>query len=191
MRRLSVTILWLKCFWDVSGECWTSTLKGPLIHRRVMVFRNCFEKKMLWNAMKLFYSHPWIYICIKRKKKQLKQYVFLKWILRVLFTNWPGILCTFCFWRDQMTCYECSKLCWDKSVCVMFLYHNFMKTRCFLSKLFHAYNCIQVRILEKHWLFENQKLSQNHILLSFHILLCKWIPLMRNIALVLRSHSEI
>ena len=134
--------------------------------------------------MRLLNTHPWIDICMKIKWITTKSIGFrFSWSekLRVLFTNWPGIPCTafFCEIRWPVTYagatsiaengnafFKCffrfrSKLCHNKSVrdairVLLFLYHNFMKTKCFLSNWISAYtdffiNMSNAETFEKHF----------------------------------------
>ena len=96
------------------------------------------------------------------------------WKIRVLFKNWPGILCTGCFGEivDLLRMLEShplqkmithnilnvflsfkTKLCRFNSVrdalrVLLFIYHNFLRTTCFLSKWIRAYNFVPVGILD-------------------------------------------
>ena len=61
-----------------------------------------------------------------------------------------------------------SNLSLDKSVhdaiCVLlFLYQNFMKTKCFISKWIHAYKFVPVRILKDHLLLKLENFLKNGI----------------------------
>ena len=58
---------------------------------------------------------------------------------------------------------------------LLLTYQNFMKTKCFLSKLTHACNCVQVRILLKNPIFKSWKLSQKQNFIFYLVTSREWL----------------
>ena len=63
-----------------------------------------------------------------------------------------------------------SNLCRNKSVydaigMFLFVYHNFMKTKYFVSKWIHTYNFVPVRIFKRTLTIDNYKFSHTHTIL--------------------------
>ena len=137
-------------------------------------FRYCFVKIFFAKTvMRLFYTHPWIDICVKRNS-QLNWWGFLKtkivFCLEINLQSYEyGILARFVDFLSiaqnfnglcsiTIFYFKCvaicrSQLCWNKSViycsCTWsyLLYHIYsLKIICFLVKLICAHNSVQVAI---------------------------------------------
>ena len=152
---------------------------------------------MLWRCF--INIHELIFVWKEKNPNWINTF-FLCEKLRVLFTN----LLYCIFLRDHMTCYICESLIHSRNSnaylkcvsfvlevnfaeirvsvklfgCHCFLCHTFTKTNCFLFKWIRAYNFVQMRILEKHWLLiiESFHKTNFHIILFEIDKMYKYIP---------------
>ena len=157
-----------------------AVLRGLIHKRNSLFFRKEKKFAIKWYEAVLYTSMNW-YFLWKGNKSELNILVFLCEKLRVLFTNWPKILCTGSFseirWlvthvrasiirsKNGNIYFECVSLLleaiFDKIRMFVTLFaccFNSMKTKCFLSKRIRAYNFIQVRILNKSIHFWKSKI---------------------------------
>ena len=107
-----------------------------LYHRRVTCFQKLFWKQSLYqNAMKLFYTHPWIDICMKRKKIT---------IISISFSNVQNCLFSLQIDLESFVLGLSVRSRWP-------CYYFYIKISWifFLSKSISAYNFVPVYIFKK------------------------------------------